>query len=200
MDIVLHCRAEHSLFHHRTLSLANRTKRVEEECLTKLADLAIAGETDPGDEFRYVVRTPKILYFDKGSNTQIQEYLAHGTDLKTYALETYPAHTPETFRPQCYQLGKALGRWLRQLHEGPSQQRQHIPQQQGLRLSGDKYKELQQLKHMVNFEWLQQRIAQFPTILGDSEAIFKAVKDMAFKELGESDTHAVIHGDFWTGK
>ena len=147
------------------------------------------------------MRAPRILHFDEGNNTQVQEYLVQGIDLKTYALKTYPAHTPEVFKPQCHQLGKALGRWLRQLHGKPAQQeQQQQQQQQNLRLSENKYNELQQLKHMINFDWLLQRVAQFPEILEDAKPIFEEVKDMAVQELEESDRQRIIHGDFWTGK
>ena len=161
--------------------------------------MAITGKTDSGDEFKYAVRAPRVLYFDEGNNTQIQEYLAQGIDLKTYALNTYPAHTPETFRPQCQQVGKALGRWLRSLH-GESTQQQQQQQQKGLRLGLDQCRDLQQLKHMINFEWLLQRVEQFPAILGDAKPIFEKVKGMAIKELEQGNLHRVIHGDFWTGK
>ncbi len=155
--------------------------------------MAVAGETDPGDEFNYVVRTPKAFYFDQGSNTQVQEYLVQGCDLKTYALNTYPAHTPESLRPQCYQLGKALGRWLRNFHAWSAQQ-------PGLRQTVAQNKEMQQLKQMINFGWLLQRVEHHPAVLEKAKATFEKVRDMAAAELEDEDRLQVIHGDFWTGK
>ncbi|RYP73057.1 hypothetical protein DL769_004294 [Monosporascus sp. CRB-8-3] len=165
---------------------------VEEESLKSLSDLAVIGKTDPGDEFRYTVKTPKVFHFDEGSNIQILEYLAQGIDLKTYVLNTYPAHTHESLRPQCYQLGKALGRWLRSFHGWSAQQ-------PGLRQTVSKSKEIQQLKHMINFGWLQQRVEQYPAVLGHARPVFEEVRNMAALELENEDELQIIHGDFWTG-
>ncbi|RYP15229.1 hypothetical protein DL765_005868 [Monosporascus sp. GIB2] len=166
--------------------------RVEEECLKSLSDLAIIGDTDPGDEFSYTVKTPRFFYFDEGSNTQIQEYLAQGIDLKTYVLKTYPAHTHESSRPQCYQLGKALGRWLRNFHGWSARQ-------PGLRQTVSKNKEMQQLKQMINFGWLLQRVEQYPGVLRHARPVFEEVRNMAASELDSEDELQIIHGDFWTG-
>ncbi|RYP48852.1 hypothetical protein DL768_005360 [Monosporascus sp. mg162] len=166
--------------------------RVEEECLRSLSDLAVIGETDPGDEFSYTVKTPRVFHFDEGSNTQIQEYLVHGIDLKTYILNTYPAHTHGSLRPQCYQLGKALGRWLRNFHGWSAQQ-------PGLRRTLSKHKEIQQLKQMVNFGWLLQRVEEYPAVLGHARTVFEEVRNMAASELENEDELQIIHGDFWTG-
>ncbi|RYP10101.1 hypothetical protein DL764_000892 [Monosporascus ibericus] len=167
--------------------------RVEEECLKSLSDLAVIGETDPGDEFSYIVKTPRVFHFDEGNNTQIQEYLTQGIDLKTYVLNTYPAHTNKSLRPQCYQLGKALGRWLRNFHGWSAQQ-------PGLRQTLSENKEIQQLKQMINFGWLLQRVEQYPAVLGHARPIFEEVRNMAALELENEDELQIIHGDFWTGK
>lgn len=180
---------------HRHLPPTNPSKRVEEECLKSLSTLPVVGELGPNlsDGFSYVVQTPKAFYFDEENNTQIQEYLSQGADLKTYALKTFPAPTPEALKPHCYQLGMALGRWLRDFHGWSAQQ-------PDLRRIVAKNQEMQQLKHMINFEWLLQRIAQFPAILEEAKDTFEKVKKMAAAELKDEDKMQVIHGDFWTGK
>lgn len=160
-----------------------------------LSNLPVVSEIDasPVDGYKYIVKTPKAFYFDERNNTQIQEYLAQGTDLKTYALETFPAPTPEALKPQCYQLGKALGKWLRDFHRWSTQQ-------PNLRQIAAKNQEIQQLKHTINFGWLLQRIAQFPAVLEEAKDIFEEVKKMAAAELEEDGRVQVIHGDFWSGK
>jgi len=139
------------------------------------------------------VRTPKLYHYDEQQNTQIQEILLNGKDLKTYALKTYSPNTPEAVRPQCLQLGRALGRWLRDFHAWSATQT-------SLRETVARNVEIQQLKHMINFSWLLDRVAQFPSILGEAKEVFEEVKAMAAKELEDQSKLQVIHGDFWTGK
>lgn len=51
---------------------------------------------------------------------------------------------------------------------------------------------MQSLKHMINYDWLLQRIDQFPEILSEARDVFYQVKLQA---LLESDDKP-IHGDF----
>lgn len=73
-------------------------------------------------------------------------------------------------------------------------------QQPELRHTVAKNQEMQQLKHMINFEWLLQRVEQYPAILEEAKATFEEVKRMAAAELEDENGIQVIHGDFWTGK
>lgn len=146
------------------------------------------------------MRTPQALYFDAQSNTQVQEYLPGGIDLKHYALATYPSDTPESHKDECRALGKAIGHWLRDFHDlSLSSTKQG--QSQSLRAVAGDNSELQKLKHTINFEWLQGKPDQFPKVLGDdARKVFAEVRDMAARELQDSTQLSVIHGDFWTGK
>ncbi|KAI0841746.1 kinase-like domain-containing protein [Hypoxylon sp. FL0890] len=166
--------------------------RIEEECLKALSAISIVGEADESDSYNFAVRTPKFFHFDEANNSQVQEYLQNGIDLKTYALKTYAESNSETTKHQCLQLGKALGRWLRGFHDWAAQQA-------SLRTVVAGNKELQQLKHFINFSWLLDRVKQFPSILSDAEGIFNEVKDMATAELEDESKLQVIHGDFWSG-
>ncbi|KAI1448303.1 kinase-like domain-containing protein [Annulohypoxylon stygium] len=165
---------------------------IEVGCLKALSDFPIVGKADEGDQYNFIVRTPRFFHFDEKNNSQIQEYLQGGIDLKNYALKTYVNSNSDTTKHQALQLGKALGRWLRSFHDWASQQAE-------LRSVVVKNKELQQLKHFINFQWLLDRVKQFPFILGDAEAIFREVKDMAAAELSDESQLQVIHGDFWSG-
>ncbi|KAI1212263.1 kinase-like domain-containing protein [Annulohypoxylon truncatum] len=175
-----------------TFKLTLSRCHIEVGCLKALSDFPIAGKADENDNYNFIVRTPKFFYFDETSNSQIQEYLQDGVDLKNYALTTYVNSNSETTKHQAVQLGKALGRWLRVFHHWAAQQAE-------LRSVVDKNKELQQLKHFINYSWLLDRVKQFPAILGDAEAVFKGVKDMAAIELIDESQLQVIHGDFWSG-
>ncbi|KAI0901885.1 kinase-like domain-containing protein [Annulohypoxylon nitens] len=165
---------------------------IEVGCLEALSDFPIVGKVDEGDQYNFIVRTPRFFHFDEKNNSQIQEYLQGGIDLKNYALKTYDNSNSDKTKYQALQLGKALGRWLRSFHGWASQQAK-------LRSVVVKNKELQQLKHFINFQWLLDRVKQFPSILGDAESVFRAVKDMAAAELSDESQLQVIHGDFWSG-
>ncbi|KAI1374637.1 kinase-like domain-containing protein [Hypoxylon crocopeplum] len=166
--------------------------RIEEECLKALSAFSIVGRADESDPYDFIVRTPKFFYFDEKNNSQVQEYLQNGVDLKTYALKAYAESNLEETKHQCLQLGKALGRWLRAFHNWAAQQAE-------LRSIVAGNKELQQLKHMINFSWLLDRVKQFPSILGDAEGVFEEVKNMATAELADKSQLQAIHGDFWSG-
>ncbi|KAI0440863.1 kinase-like domain-containing protein [Xylaria telfairii] len=166
--------------------------RIEEECLRALSELPIEGKTEAQGGINFTVRTPKFFHFDEQNNTQIQEILRGGKDLKTYALNTYSADTPDTLRPQCLQLGRALGKWLRNFHNWSATQAD-------LRKTVAGNTDIQQLKHFINYSWLLDRVGQFPSILSEAKEVFEKVKDMAAKELGDQSKLQVIHGDFWTG-
>ncbi|KAI1828187.1 kinase-like domain-containing protein [Xylaria intraflava] len=165
---------------------------IEKECLTTLSKLHIEGKAELPGGINFTIRTPKFHYFDEQNNIQVQEILLRGKDLKAYALDTYPANTPEAMRPQCLQLGRALGKWLRNFHDSAATQA-------GLRGAVAKNAEMQQLKHLINFSWLLDRIERFPSILREAKDILEKVKDMAAQELKDESRLQVIHGDLWTG-
>ncbi|KAI0603223.1 hypothetical protein F4775DRAFT_532584 [Biscogniauxia sp. FL1348] len=178
---------------NESFSHVDYPKRAEEECLGALSKFpAVSMMTDaPGINF--VVGTPRFYYFDDRNNTQVHSYLPNSKDLKTYALKTYPEDTPEALRGQCSQLGKALGTWLRSFHGWAITQ----PELRE-RFAGNA--DIKQLKHMINFSWLLDRVAQFPSVLEDARGIFEEVKNMAAAELEAESQLQLIHGDFWTGK
>jgi hypothetical protein len=168
-------------------------KRIEEECLRALSDFPVEGKAALPGEIDFLVRAPKFYHFDEQNNTQVQEILPNGVDLKTYILGTYSANTPNAARPQCLQLGRALGRWLRNFHAWSKTQ-------ESLRRIVAGNTDMRGLKLIINFSWLLDRIEKFPSILGESRDVFEKVKDMATKELEDESRVQVIHGDFWTGK
>lgn len=168
-------------------------KRVEEECLRALSNFAVEGKAALPGEINFLVRTPKFYHFDEQNNTQVQEILPNGKDLKTYILGTYSANTPDAVRPQCLQLGRALGRWLHNFHAWSKTQ-------EGLRRIVAGNTDMRGLKLTINFSWLLDRIEKYPSILGESRDVFEKVRDMATRELEDESRLQVVHGDFWTGK
>ncbi|KAI0851798.1 kinase-like domain-containing protein [Daldinia vernicosa] len=166
--------------------------RIEEECLKALSAFPIVGRADENDPYNFIVRTPRLYHFDETNNTQVQEYLQNGIDLKMHTLTVVSGADLETTKHQSLQLGKALGRWLKGFHNWAAQQPE-------LRQAVAANKELQQLKHTINFSWLLDRAKQFPNVLGSAEDIFEEVGKMAAAELEDDNQLQVIHGDFWTG-
>lgn len=115
--------------------------------------------------------------------------------LKQYALEHYPAPTSEALKPQCVQLGRCLGQWLRSFHDWSQQ-----PANSGLRELFSRNKEMQNIKKMLNYDRLLQMVGKHPSILEECRDVFQQVADMASAELKDEGSLQVIHGDFWTGK
>ncbi|KAI0122121.1 kinase-like domain-containing protein [Daldinia grandis] len=166
--------------------------RIEEECLKALSTFPIIGKADDNDPYNFIVKTPKLYHFDETSNTQVQEYLQNSIDLKMHTLTVISGADPEITRHQSLQLGKALGRWLKGFHNWAAEQPE-------LRRAVATNKELQRLKHTINFWWLLDRVKQFPNVLGGAEDVFEQVGKMAVAELEDDTQLQVIHGDFWTG-
>lgn len=157
--------------------------------------------------YNYAVRTPRCLLYDDESNTQVQELLPNGANLKAYVLENYPSPTPDSLRPQCHQLGKVLAQYITDFHRrsqaeveawrtGPA----GTPEPK-LYAALKTQNQMQGLKHMINFDWLQERVAMFPGMLEEAKDVFEKVKQLASEELkGAHGDLMPIHGDFWTGK
>ncbi|KAK7953591.1 hypothetical protein PG996_014483 [Apiospora saccharicola] len=156
--------------------------------------------TPSNDGYNYVVRTPKHYPFPQDPNTQIQEYLPNGTNLKAYALEHWSASpaaelTDVRQQAQAKQLGLSLGQWLRAFHDYSSELHRRDEMRSAVAANGV----MQGLKHTINFQWLLDRVAQFPDILTETVPVFEEVKEMAAAELRDENRLQVIHGDFWTG-
>ncbi|KAK8034791.1 hypothetical protein PG993_009786 [Apiospora rasikravindrae] len=177
---------------------------IENVCLRVLSSSSIGAPTTPSnDNYRYVVRTPKHYPFPQDPNTQIQEYLPNGTNLKAYALQHWSASsssptasesTTDLQQTQARQLGQSLGRWLRAFHDSSE-----LQARAELRAAVASNGTMQTLKHTINFQWLLDRVAQFPDILTEAVPVFEEVKEMAAAELKDENRLQVIHGDFWTG-
>jgi len=162
---------------------------VESKALAALGGLA---PSDPNNGW-CAVRTPKLYHFDPQTNTQVQEYLANGIDLKNYALKHYEPHTSPVKKAQCLGFGRGLGQWLKHFH-------QWAEQSQDLRNNAAENTSIQRLKHSTYYDYLIQMIERFPTILSQAKEVFESVKSMSERELEDDSTLQAVHGDFWTGK
>ncbi|KAI8663858.1 APH domain-containing protein [Fusarium keratoplasticum] len=165
---------------------------IEMESLRVLSGRSSFGRSASTDIYTFVARTPNFFHFDDNAANQILEFLPDGINLKDYVLQHYNAPTPKSFEPQCRHLGKALGKWLRGFIDWTTRQvkHRHVVAQSDLG---------QEIKHMVNFLWLYERIKDFPDILDPVKDILGQVEQMAAAETKEVSKHQIIHGDFWTG-
>ena len=116
-------------------------------------------------------------------------------NLKLYSLHHYASPTPESLRSQCVSIGYGLGQWLRSFHNWGEQ-----PEQARFRSEIKQNKEMQDLKHMINYEWLIRNVEKHSRLLEAARPVFEQVRDMAKAELADEESLQIIHGDFWTGK
>lgn len=158
-----------------------------------------------GELTRFVVRTPKCYLYDDDKKTQIQESLPYALDLKTYAIKHFPSPTPPSLKSQCHQLGRSLAHYIHSFHRlterqvgGWRRSGSEASAKPALYAELERHKDMQELKHTINYDWLLQRVDMFPDILGDVKDTLEKVKRAAQDDLA-SDL-LPIHGDFWTGK
>ncbi|KAF4981044.1 hypothetical protein FZEAL_3096 [Fusarium zealandicum] len=186
---------------HPTNAITTDRCHVEAECLAELSLMQVH-TNEPGIA-KYVVRTPKNLDYHDPTKTQVQEYLPGMVDLKSYCLEYFSSPTHESLQPQCHQIGKALAKYIAHFHDTTKRTLQDPASQNN---SGPLLKldtilnssmEMQALKHTINYDWLLQRVEQFPEILAKARNVFEQVKAMASDEISsESRELTIIHGDF----
>lgn len=154
----------------------------------------------------YTVRTPTLYHFLPESHTQVQEYLPRATDLKSHALKhcalppslASGSDNATTGAGAAYHdVGKGIGSWLRRFHAWARDEKQTKLKEVAARNS-----EMQEIKRMINYGWLEPAIQKFPAVLDNdgSKAAFERMRAMAAAELADVDGLQVIHGDFWTGK
>jgi hypothetical protein len=115
------------------------------------------------------------------------EYLPNRVDLKTYVVRS--PSSEGLSRSQCIELGEALGKWLKSFH-GTVMDNPEVLE------AASKTDFTQQVKHMINYTWLFERIKTYPAILEEARDVFEQVGKSAATE----SKNQINHGDFWTGK
>jgi hypothetical protein len=175
-------------------SVTDSHQRAEVECLKASSDVIFTEPSTAADGYNFTVRPPKLFHFDEANTNQILELMPDGIDLKHFILQHVPPHTPAALRLQFSHLGKALGGWLKRFHEWcttPSHLRAKIEENN---------KWAQDIKHMINFGWIYDRIREYPDALGGVADTLAQVEQMVFAERQDPSKFQIIHGDFWTGK
>ncbi|KAF4455790.1 hypothetical protein F53441_1989 [Fusarium austroafricanum] len=151
----------------------------------------------------YTVRTTKLYAYDAKTKTLVLEYLPNVTDLKTFSLNHFHSPTPDYIQQLTHELGKALAKYIHRFHDLTRKVVQeslnhrlakHVPSFNTVIYNCE---DMQNLKHWINFDWMMDRIEQFPHILSEAKETFEGVKDMAIKELGAPSADlTLIHGDY----
>lgn len=169
------------------------TQRVEEEILKSLSGRSSFARIHTEDDYQFNIRTAHVFDFDEENTNLIQEFLPNTVNLKQYALEHYSGPTPDSLKPQCHQLGEAVGAWLKGYEQWASRQ-------DDLRKVAAENEFAQDVKHMLYFGWLRERVKQYPVLLDDVQDIFEQTEQMAAAERQEVDKLHIIHGDLAPGK
>lgn len=171
------------------------SQEIEAESLRVLSDKSIGTP----DASKILVRTPKLLglHHHQHHIDEIQEFLPNGIDMKQYFLKHFSGDPTPAQHTQARQLGRAVGRWYAGFIAWSSTQRTN----DGHRAVVAQSAFGQEIKHMVNFAWLKDRVEEFPEVLGGVADVLAEVEQMHVRErMDEDGKYQVIHGDFWTGK
>lgn len=168
---------------------------MEAECLIELN--SVETQTKQLGGANCTARTPRCLYYDDDTKTQIHEYLPKTVDLKTYIQNNFSWSTPKNLELPCHTIGKTLAEYISKFHIAS----EHMVQRTAIEGAQSPLKpfpalqsneQMQSLKHMINYDWLLQRIDQFPEILSGVRDVFYQVKLQALLEPNDIP----IHGDF----
>ncbi|RSL64907.1 hypothetical protein CEP53_003900 [Fusarium sp. AF-6] len=174
---------------HPTNEITTHRCRVEAECLMELNTVEMHS-SQPGGA-NCTARTPRCFYYDDDTKTQIHEYLPNTVDLKTYIQKHFSWSTPNNLELPCRNIGKTLADYISSFHLASEQMVQGTGPLKPFPVLRSN-EQMQSLKHMINYDWMLQRIEQFPEILSEARDVFYRVKLQA---LLESDAKP-IHGDF----
>jgi hypothetical protein len=147
----------------------------------------------------FLVRTPRLHYFNPETATQVLEDLVCTIDLKT-VLES-----PEVsvLLPPliAVTVGRVLGSWLESFHLWVSE-----PGQATLKdVLGDN-EPMRKIRYDISYGAFLDIVQKFPDIWEGSKKTLEQVRGMATAEYAKTSKHSaeknwgLIHGDFWAGK
>ena len=171
----------------------NCCQAMEAEALGLLSKSPFTGKTEPHDLYNIIVRTPKLLHFDKQSATQIHELLPNSKTLQAYILDNYSSTTTEEHEPECRLLGEAIGRWLNEFIK-------FSMSEPGLKQCARNNEEASNIRHHFSYGWLPDRIKEYPGILSEHVPILEQILQMARDELQDESLTLAVHGDLAPAK
>ncbi|KAF3798896.1 hypothetical protein GCG54_00000329 [Colletotrichum gloeosporioides] len=148
---------------HPINSITIERCNVEAACLKKLEAMSLRLRRQESSSI--TVKSPICYLYDEETNTQIQEYLPNVVHLKKHLLKFPPSDAPMDLRPLYQNIGSAMAKYISKFHElTNSILESDGPDGTGSSLKEALYKDnqMQKLKHMINYDWLLERAAQFP--------------------------------------
>ncbi|KAF6827746.1 phosphotransferase enzyme family protein [Colletotrichum musicola] len=175
---------------------------VEAACLKELATVEVcSGESSTA---KVTIRAPRCYHYDFSTKTQVQEYLPHVVTLKTHCMRNLQTPAGENAQRDYRLLGKSLAEYIQRAHVlmaramgDQAGEGSNAHDAATLRQAITSNSEMQKLVHTINYDWLMDRVKQFPEILSDAKGIFVQVKEQALGEIqGGSGSLSVINGDF----
>lgn len=125
---------------------------------------------------------------------QFTEYMPAGIDLKTYARKHLGSPTPILLKPQCQELGRAIGSWLRGYHDWGAKA------QELSELLAPIDEPSKQVVKMVHFSWIPDRIEKYSEELGEMREDLMNILAMVEREWETQEGFQPVHGDFGPGK
>ncbi|KAF4333359.1 isoamyl alcohol [Fusarium beomiforme] len=174
---------------------------VEAEILSELA--ANEPQIDWSGNASFTVKATKLYLYDAQTKTLILEYLPNVADLKACSLNHFSSPSPGSLREPTKDLGRTLAKYITKFHNATRKAVQDsLNTKQAQRSLGSNTvmhgsDEMQKLKHYINFDWMIERVDQFPDILVEAKETLHLVKNMALVELsGPSADLTLIHGDY----
>ncbi|KAF6829609.1 hypothetical protein CMUS01_08097 [Colletotrichum musicola] len=167
-------------------------------CDIEAESLRVLSGEPLGSASRILVRTPRLLGLHRHEDhtDEIQEFLPNGIDMKQYFLKHFFGDLTPVQHTQAGELGRAAGRWYAGFVAWSSARGRDDNHYVVVAQSAFG----QEVKHMVNFVWLKDRVEEFPGVLGGVADVLAEVEQMHVRERRDEDRrYQIIHGDFWTG-
>ncbi|KAL7933072.1 kinase-like domain-containing protein [Trichoderma chlorosporum] len=144
-----------------------------------------------------MVKTPRLYILKRESNIQILEDFVTTNGLKSVLVSS----EANDVLPSCHlvSLGRALGSWLRALHEWAA-----APDQANVRAQIWQNDPMRKTKYLYTYHGFLNVLEEYPELLKGHRQILEIVRDTIAKEYEKSsaeedENFGLIHGDFWSG-
>lgn len=165
--------------------------RYEVYMLRVLEDVLMPGNTDG-----IMVRTPKVLYVDKETCTQVIEYIPSAQDLAQKLNDSAPNFSAVS----AFSVGFAVGSWLRGFHDWSSD-----PEREMLQQYVRQNEAMGELKFKAEYGVISKVLSNFPEISEiHGETINEVLENVERNYRSEvkppNERWRILHGDFWSGK
>jgi hypothetical protein len=145
-----------------------------------------------------VIKTPRLLLFDRDANTQILEDFINTDGLKWVLFSTRADFILP--QPAPVAIGHYLGTWLRSFHAWAS-----APNQAVLRGQMWQNHSMRKIKYAQTYGSFITALEDFAELLEGYEDILETFRESMASEFEkpveeEDEDWGLLHADFWSGK